>query len=344
MFRAPIVTDVVCGADDGFWLQAFGDRCADLARLTDAIEMEALNQFGSTSWLAALSAAANGFNCLLGGMRRDEVQDLARLAEVSAGRIIVANLLYDFFAGACSTFITPTKHGPLHARNLDWEFPEQLLRRATTVLRVHNAPHGDYCSATWPGLFGMLTGMAPGRFSVSVNYVRHALSSVAHKFLRRALTGYVPVTWAVRHAFDELDSYDEAVEYLSNVSLLAPVLLAVSGTESHEACIIERTPRKAYRRTFKDGCPLYLTNHYAQPQLIPENCDVEPEISDTIERFEALTKIFARLKVQTAAQALRVLSRRALFSSLTQHQVVMRAATGLFTVHVPGGHTVEAGF
>ena len=344
MFRAPIVTDVVCGADDGFWLQAFGNRSADLVRLTEVIEAEAAVQFGSTSWLAALSAAASGFNRLLGGTRRDEIRELAQLTDTSAGRIIVANILYDFFAGACSTFITPTPTGLLHARNLDWEFPKHLLRRTTTVLRVNNAPHGDYCSATWPGLFGMLTGMAPGRFSVSVNYVRHVLSSVAHKFMRRVLTGYMPVTWAVRHAFDELDTYDEAVDYLSHVALLAPVLLAVTGVEPHEACIIERTPKKAYVRTFKDGCPLYVTNHYAQPQLITENCDVEPEFSDTIERFEALTDIFARTKVQTAAQALRVLSRRTLFSSLTQHQVVMQPATGLFTVHVPGGRTVEAGF
>ena len=264
---------------------------------------------------------------------REELVALARALGVSPGELLLGNLAYELDnAAGCSSFVRDGRPGPLHARNLDWNFPGRLLRDHVAVVRVRGAPRGDYALVTWPGLIGALTAVAPARFSLAVNYVRHASQSRPVKFLRRAAGGHWAVTWAVRRALEEARDFGEAVAFLSEVPLLAPALLSVAGARPGEGLVIERTATgHAHRRM--EGGVVGVTNHYLTEGHRGENVDLSAE--DTLERFAALRSA-PLARVADVGAALGLLSRPDILRDRTQVQVAMCAATGALAVQVPG--------
>ncbi|HEX7489393.1 MAG TPA: hypothetical protein VF341_10830, partial [Anaeromyxobacteraceae bacterium] len=145
--------DVEASAPGG-WAAAFLTRRADLGALLDGFSAQASARAAARLGCAGPAAVA-GLGTILDLLHRCH------------GRRHGAEL--DLLAAAAAS----GPAGPLHARNLDWPFPGALLRRHGCVLRVHGAPAGGYAVVGWPGLVGALTAAAPGRFTVSVNFVRH---------------------------------------------------------------------------------------------------------------------------------------------------------------------------
>ena len=267
------VLDIDLSSADGIWSQSLLGQRDAAQELLGAFRDQAIAATGSRLLLAAAKKAANILNKVLGGNYRNEISELAESLGSSEPDILLANLAYDLTNCGCSTFVTADEAGPLHARNLDWAFPGELLRKHTTVVRFHNGPSGDYSVVTWPGLFGVLTGVAPGRFAITVNYVTHVDQSSLRGILGRALKGYWPVTWAVRQAFDEARDFAAAVRHLKAVPLLAPVLFTVSGVKPDEGVVIEREVDAAIVRKLKDGA-VCVTNHYASRKLSAQNVDL----------------------------------------------------------------------
>jgi acid ceramidase len=276
---------------------------------------------------------------MLGEQFGDELRDLAEVAGAEVSEILLANLAYDLAnAAACSTFVDTRGETPLHARNLDWSFRGKLLRKQTSVFSVERGPAGPYTMVGWPGFFGALTAVAPGRFSVTVNYVSHEDESGLVPALRRAVAGYWPVPWAVRRALDECESYDEAVRLLSELQLLSPVLLTLAGIRKRQALVIERGPDDYAHRDAEQGC-LWVTNHYATEAYEDDNVDLGE--FDTIERFNRLSAELSGKEAVGPKQALRILSHGEIEEPDTQHQVVMMPRTGRLLVRVPGGELTE---
>jgi hypothetical protein len=314
----------------GVWRQARrGMRPAKALLRAFASQVEAV---ATPVGAFALRKVAGSMHTLLGSAFGDEVDELAALLGVDASEVVLANLAYDLsHAAACSTFVAARPGGPLHARNLDWSFPGTLLRKHTCVVRARNHPVGDYASVTWPGLFGVLTGIAPGRFAVTVNWVAHNTESDWKGVAWRAAQGYMPVSWAVRRAFDTAADFEEAVTQLKSIALVAPVLFTVSGVKRGEGVVIERSAETAKVRKIEDGA-VCVTNHYVTGKLGRSNRDLEG--MDTEPRLGHLEGNVAT--VSDGASALRLLSSKVLLRDDTQHQVAMRAKDGLLVVRVPG--------
>lgn len=310
------------------------------AALLAAFEAQVREVAGSIR-ATLLKAASRTLNGLLGGYYLDEMKALARVAGRTAGPVLVANLAYDLSAGlaGCSTFAAPQQRSVLHARNLDWEFPRKLLRKHTVVVRVHGAPKGDYALVTWPGFFGGLTAVAPGRFSISVNFVAHSELGGVGSLLSRAARGYWPVPWLVREALDTCSSWSSAVKLLKSAKVLAPVLFTIAGTRPEEAVVIERTPDEGARSEPGRNAPVWITNHYAWTEHVG-SCD--EGIMDSVPRFQHLKMVLAMAPPTSASEAFALLDDEALFQpNDTQQQVAMNAAKGLLWVRVPGGELTE---
>ncbi|HZZ83737.1 MAG TPA: C45 family peptidase [Anaeromyxobacteraceae bacterium] len=305
---------------------------------------------GAGEWLGSMISGAGapmikallaGLNGTLGANFAGEAHAIANALDVGAQDVLLGNLAYDLTNNAgCSTFVCDTRNGPLHARNLDWPFPGSLLRRHTQVVRVHGAPAGDYLLVTWPGLFGALTAVAPGRFSVTVNFVTHRRHSGGLASVKRAIGGYWPVPWAVRLALDTAADFDEAVAYLKSVPLVSTVLFTVAGLEAGEMAVIERAPTSGKIRGPDDG-RLWVTNHYVGPGAGRANDLDLDEDSDSCVRFDQLEASLARGGGRTAASALKLLSHCELASDITQQQVVMSAREGWLDLRVPGGERLR---
>jgi hypothetical protein len=336
-------------ADPRGWAAALRPHRRAALRLLEGFDEQCLEQAAA----AGGRAGRHGFTLLRrllsalaaarGGARVSEVTALAESLGVPLSKLLFANLAYDVAATAplrtvaplgCSTFVSAAgRAAPLHARNLDWHFPGDLLRAHPLLFRVRGAPAGPYVSVGWPGLTGALTAVAPGRFSVSVNFVK-ARGDGFGGLVARAAAGYVPVAWAVRDALEAAKTFEAAVARLRNARLLAPVLLVVAGVRAGEACVLERSvrPRPGDGASSNAG-DVCVTNHYRSQPLRGRSVDYDA--GDTLVRLEAVTGGLAALAPADVAGALEVLAPAV--RGHTQHQAVMCAAEGLLAVRVPGG-------
>ena len=325
-------------ADGLLWKPALDDLTAAGQRLV-AVFVDEVKEAITSAGYATLSMALGVGHTLLGSAFGDEVSAIAEALDVSQREIILANMAYDLANSVgCSTFAAPADKGMIHARNLDWPFPGKLLSKHTTIFRTAGVPIGDYAMVGWPGLFGALTGLAPGRFSVTVNFVTHGDESTLGGAVSRAVNGYWPVSWLVRRALDECRDYRAAVRLLSNEPVLSSVLFMVAGPRKGEAVVIERGPDDYVHRAVSGRC-VWVTNHYVSDANEDSNGDLTE--SDSVERFEFLDGAVPKMSGWTAQKALDTLSNNTLESDITQHQVIMFPATGEMVVALPDGTTEE---
>ncbi|MCW8998091.1 MAG: hypothetical protein OQK04_05195, partial [Kangiellaceae bacterium] len=101
----------------------------------------------------------------------NEIEGLARQCELSSKELVAGNLYYDFMkmVFGCTAFSAPTPDGPFHCRNLDWLAEERALSRFTLVTEFINGPCGKFITVGWPGVVGALSGVANGRFAITLN-------------------------------------------------------------------------------------------------------------------------------------------------------------------------------
>lgn len=326
--------------DEGVsWRPALAEKVAAARKLLRGFDKQVQEGLAAVPWMfrgvaeAALRKGVSALHGALGSHFGREINELADVAGVEPQDLIVANLAYDLHSAVgCSAFVARGSSGPLHARTLDWTFPGKLLKSHIMATRVHGAPAGNYAMVGWPGFFGALTGVAPGRFSVTVNYVVHASESGRVPALKRAVMGAWPVPWAVRMALDDCRTFKSAVRFLSDVSLLSPVLLTLAGVKPGEAITIERGPNDYAHRRHSDGLAI-TTNHYVTDKYADDNVDQDE--TSSLERFDQLEKLLRRCATMTAAEALRALSKGWVDDASTNYRAVMSAADGLLLVQVP---------
>jgi hypothetical protein len=157
------------------------------------------------------------------------------------------NLSYEW-ACTCGVAEAPDGTGMRLRRTLDWPF-HGLGRNLVVARQVSSV--GAWYNVTWPGLAGVYTAVAPGRFAAAINQAP----------LRRH-TGFLPADWLVdrlrvrrsralppchllRRVFDECAGYAEARDALAQTPLCLPVLFTLAGTRAGEGCVIERTEDQA---------------------------------------------------------------------------------------------------
>jgi acid ceramidase/N-acylethanolamine-hydrolysing acid amidase len=104
-----------------------------------------------------------------------EMRGVARAVDAPEEEVALANLYYDaikvVLSGGigCTAFAVDTGAGPLHARNLDWITAQGLLASETMIFNFrHGGGDPLYRTVGWPGFVGCLSGVAVGRFAVTL--------------------------------------------------------------------------------------------------------------------------------------------------------------------------------
>ncbi len=115
----------------------------------------------------------------------------------------------------------------------------------------------QFISTTWAGYVGILTGVAPSKFAVSVNFrfiitspqlidwilFRATTKGTFWTNISSAISYSWPVGFLVRETLATANSYSEAVEFLSNSSLIAPCYLTIAGSKPKEGKLITRNTK-----------------------------------------------------------------------------------------------------
>jgi len=202
---------------------------------------------------AELKTALLGFaQSLLPKEHLDELKAIAKMEIVDFEDLLTANLYYDGLKMAlgCSCFAFESDTGPVHARNLDWYSEENGLSKYSLITHYING-NNDYSTIGWPGFTGCLSGIAHGKFSITLNAV---WSNDTPEFA-------IPVVYLIRTVLESAKDFDEAVAILSETPIASDCLLMVCGTNKGEMVVIERTPNRHALRWSENG-RLFVTNDY----------------------------------------------------------------------------------
>jgi len=172
---------------------------------------------------------------------REEIDAIAK--RIGRPGAYMLNMSYEW---SCTAGVAadPAGEGNRLLRTLDW--PLSGLGQAVVVGRFEGE-EGNYDSVTWPGFTGVLTALAPGRFSAAINQppMRQWTPSCWLDWginrLRMWRQDALPPVHLLRQVFDQCRTYVEARDVLSDTLLAMPALFTLSGVAPNECCIIERT-------------------------------------------------------------------------------------------------------
>lgn len=276
-----------------------------------------------------LGSAASGLvlaeaQRLLPAQLQLELEGVARAIGASLADVVVCNLYYDLIKAGlgCSAFAVDTARGPLHARNLDWWTTGGLLRDHTLVFDCQRGGTTRYRLVGWPGFIGAFSGVAPGRFSITLNAVLSDDPPLVAE----------PVVFLLRRVLDECPSFDAALRELRSAPIASDCLLLLAGVRPGEFVVIERTPTRAAVRTPAKGF-IEVTNDY---RVMDANGSGHGELAaSSCHRSERLVELLSTTVPQSAEAAFMVLSDPRVTMSITVQRMVLSAATGACLVALP---------
>ncbi len=201
---------------------------------------------------------------LFGGLYWGEIRSWARALGESVGTVTLLNCAYELSHVSVPRWLGCTAGvrwieglGMAHVRTLDWPLPG--MSEATRVFRFRQDGR-EFVAVGVPGQVGVLSGMRPGAYSVTINWAPPTSFPTFH---------YGP-TFLLRETLESCDTYAAAVERLRYTRLSTSVFFTVCGSERDQACVIERTPREAVVRTM-GGAPLVQANHHVATAFADNN-------------------------------------------------------------------------
>jgi hypothetical protein len=265
-----------------------------------------------------------------GGLYQGEIAAWAEALGVSLGTATILNCAYELshlrwpkFFGCTAGVRWVDGLGMVHVRSLDW--PLATMGAATRLFRFRRGAR-EFVSVGVPGHVGVLSGMLPQAYSVTINW---------------APPGAFPCfdfgpAFLVRDTLETCDSYDAAIQKLTETRLSTSVFFTVCGTAPDQACVIERTQREAVVRPMP-GPVLVQANHHVAGRFVKNNEDIVEGVgdedvfslagsstrADTLNR--ALTEIPVSCTLETAANAL---NRATVLNQDTCQQMAFCPASG----------------
>lgn len=152
------------------------------------------------------------------------------------------------WACTCRVAPAPTGKSARLVRVLDWRPPG--LGRHVLAARVAGSA-GPFVTLTWPGYTGVLTAMAPARFSAALNQAP----------MRKSL-GFFVLDWAasrrrvwnmphptpahlLRSVFECATDFHDAEARLTREPISTPAIFSLAGIKAGETVVIERTETEA---------------------------------------------------------------------------------------------------
>jgi len=262
-------------------LRAYPDKAHDIIRAST-------NTYGFASRAASRLALPYADKKSHAWLKRNynpylyEIESFADILDTPG--IYALNLSYEW---ACTSGIYRTDETPSLLRVLDWPFPA-LGKHIVITLQQGKA--GEFYNLTWPGVSGVYTAMAPGRFAAAINQApmrEHQLGFVGDWFKNRILVDReegLPPSHLLRRVFEQATSYDAAKRMLTETRIAMPTIFILSGTKQGEGCIIERLENSAQVLELGADRQLTTSNHF-NTSLAKEGKGWRPREIDSAGRY-----------------------------------------------------------
>jgi hypothetical protein len=262
-----------------------------------------------------------------GGRFHEAACALAELHGLSWRDVMLANVSYDLFLASlgCSTVALPTQDGPVIARNMDW-MPEQLLARASYLIRYVRGGKLEYAHAAWPASIGVVSGLSARGFALIVNAVRSPEGV--------NMSGY-PVLLFLRRVLEEAPDFTAALKLITQETLAMSALITLVGSENDQRVVIERSPTKHALRWGEPGKPLMTTNHYRILYPLEQS---KPAGEFGCSRFDRLCALLGKHDAHSSPgdeHLLRILSDPQVIQEITAQHILIRPRRQEMKLFVP---------
>ncbi|MEM8969758.1 MAG: carcinine hydrolase/isopenicillin-N N-acyltransferase family protein, partial [Bacteroidota bacterium] len=167
----------------------------------------------------------------------------------------------------------------------------------------------------WVGFIGALSGIKPGKFSLTLNAV---LSNDSPEIA-------LPISFLLRDILDGVDSFNEARKQLEHTVIASDCLLLLSGINSNEMVVIERTPRRFASQESKSGF-IIVTNDYKELENNPTNESVLQ--STSCGRYNRVEEMLKEDAPTNLRECFTILKDKKIMMGITVQQMVFNNKTG----------------
>lgn len=186
---------------------------------------------------------------------QQEMQGLAAAANITYDSLLAACCYYELTkvhgAGdlpdindkACTSIVAQNDNGTMYlARNFDYP---TLFSPLLVNARFTKGGKTAYEGTTVVGTIGLITGVLPGGFAVSIDARGHHDPTTAQQVKVAENGGFLFVHIA-RRAMDVVSSYEDAVKFYKSTPMIAPGYLIVGGSKPGEGAVVT-TNSSAYQ-------------------------------------------------------------------------------------------------
>jgi hypothetical protein len=199
---------------------------------------------------------------MFGGLYQGEIKAWSVALGVTSGTATMLNCLYELSHlpnpfGCTAGIRWLDDYGMIHVRTLDW--PIDGMGTATRLFCFRRGAR-EFVSVGVPGQVGILSGMLPGAYSVTINWAPPAAIP----------TFDFGPTFLLREVLETCDTYAGAVETLARTRLSTSAFFTVCGAKKGQACVVERVQRAAAIRVI-DGDVLVQANHHIATDFAKNN-------------------------------------------------------------------------
>lgn len=176
-----------------------------------------------------------------------ELQGCAAAMGVEYGWLSIVNLGYEL-TEACTSIVSQTIDGKIyHVRNMDfWDgiWLTDHLKNLTITIDYQKGGKTVFYATSFAGYVGVLSGMKPGAFSISINtryYPQHGLKNYLDQVLAAIMEkNNSLVSFLSREVITNENDWDSAINNLSNGALIADVYYIVGGVSANQGAVISR--------------------------------------------------------------------------------------------------------
>jgi len=180
-----------------------------------------------------------------------EIKGCAATMGVSYGWLSLFNLGYEV-SDACTSIVAQTKDGKIyHARNLDfWDGMGFTASLKDVAIEVAFQKKGQtvFHSTTFAGYAGVLSGMKPGAFSVTIDtrFYPDGVSELFYEVVAAIMEKNASlVTFESRNVLMNENDFEAAIDNLSEGELIADVYYILAGVSSGQGAVISRNRQNA---------------------------------------------------------------------------------------------------
>ncbi|XP_012695735.2 acid ceramidase-like [Clupea harengus] len=184
----------------------------------------------------------------------EEIRGIAISSGAPVGEVILFNIFYEVFTVCTSVVAEDTSGNLYHGRNLDfgllmgwnhknhsWIITDKLKPLAVNVdFKRNNAT--VFKSTSFAGYVGMLTGIRPKQFTLTMNERFNFDGGYVGIF--EWILGKRDGMWMgflTRTVLENVTSYEDAKTQLALTKLLAPAYFILGGNQTGQGCVITRT-------------------------------------------------------------------------------------------------------